>query len=66
MAFEVQDATHQKVTQLLEIVINKGAPVVADMCKAMAEWLSQNGDSSFKTGKKSLESLMASGDKHGI
>ena len=63
MAFEVQDATHQKVTQLLEIVINKSAPVVADMCKAMAEWLSQNGDSSFKTGKQSLESLMASGDK---
>ena len=63
MAFEVQDATHQKVTQLIEIVINKSAPVVADMCKAMAEWLAQNGDTSFATGKQSLQNLMASGDK---
>ena len=63
MAFEVQDATHQKVTQLLEILINKGAPVVADMCKAMAEWLAQNGDASFTTGKQSVENLMSSGDK---
>ena len=60
--FEVQDEIVKKEMQAIEMAINKGAPVVLDVLKAMAGWLAQNGDKTF-TGKQSIENLVDSGDK---
>jgi len=60
--FEVQDEIVKKEMQAIEMAINKSAPVVLDVLKAMARWLVQNGDKTF-TGKQSIENLVQSGDK---